>query len=89
MADKKRSVLPWGMTKDGLQPNSVKVLSPFGNQNLDDRVFISQAITQAKLKAFQLGSMNPQLNKEAPFVKKKEQREEKKRVGYVNLLRSR
>ena len=45
---------------------------------------LTQAISQAKLKAFQLGSMNPQLSKTPPFVKKKEQREEKKRVCCID-----
>ena len=41
MAEKKekRSVLPWGMSIDGLQPNSVKVISLTSNPYTDDRVY--------------------------------------------------
>ena len=40
-------------------------------------------MTQEKLKAFRLGSINTQLNKAAPLTKKKELREERKRVCFL------
>lgn len=43
---------------------------------------IWQEMTQEKLKAFRLGSINTQLSKAAPFTKKKELREERKRVCF-------
>ena len=42
-------------------------------------------MTQEKLKAFRLGSINAQLSKAAPFIKKKELREERKRVRFLKI----
>lgn len=65
-ADKKQpAVLPWGMSKEALQPNSVKT------------------IPQSKIKAFNVGRMNP-LKKQSSFMKKKEEREQKKKVCLVH-----
>ena len=43
-------------------------------------------MTQEKLKAFRLGNINSQLSKVAPFTKKKELREERKRVRFLTWL---
>ena len=77
--------LPWGMSKETLQPNSVKVSSKRQQERTILRIiclyyyFDVQTISQSKIKAFNVGRMNP-LKKPSPFLKKKEEREEKKLV---------
>ena len=54
-------------------------ICPFSSSELMASYPLLQAISQTKLKAFSLGRTNP-VKKSSPFVKKKEEREQRRKV---------
>ena len=83
-ADKKRTgILPWGLNEEELKPNSVQVRKKEGTCWADTRNHSAplsfQELSQSKLKAFSIGKTGT-AHKPNPFQKKKEEREEKKKV---------
>ena len=87
-ADKKKrtGILPWGLSEEELKPNSVQVRKKKGASRVDshyhnhyDVPTFTQELSQSKLKAFAIGKTGT-AHKPNPFQKKKDEREEKKKV---------